>query len=58
MAMNLLFIQYVYTAVFIIALYLLKQKKLNLAIQNTVLAIEYVIFGLGLLNWLVAGNWL
>ena len=55
MAMNLLFIQSMYIAIFIIALYLLKQKQLNLVIQNAILAIAYFIVGFGLLNWL--GNW-
>ncbi|WP_379157428.1 O-antigen ligase family protein [Paenibacillus sp. sgz5001063] len=55
MAMNILFIQSMYIAVFIIALYLLKQKQLNVVIQNVVLAIAYFIVGFGLLNWL--GNW-
>ncbi|MEC0171195.1 O-antigen ligase family protein [Paenibacillus graminis] len=55
MAMNILFIQSMYIAVFIIALYLLKQKQLNVVIQNAVLAIAYFIVGFGLLNWL--GAW-
>ncbi|WP_249900988.1 O-antigen ligase family protein [Paenibacillus sp. PK3_47] len=52
MAMNLLFIQSMYVAIFIIALYLLKQKQLNVVIQNAVLAVAYFIVGFGLLNWL------
>nr|WP_274528487.1 O-antigen ligase family protein [Paenibacillus piscarius] len=55
MAMNLLFVQSMYAAVFIIALYLLQQKQLNVVIQNAILAIAYVIVGFGLLNWL--GSW-
>ncbi|OKP94372.1 O-antigen ligase family protein [Paenibacillus sp. P46E] len=55
MAMNILFIQSMYIAVFIIALYLLKQKQLNVVIQNAILAISYFIVGFGLLNWL--GSW-
>ncbi|MEK3675525.1 O-antigen ligase family protein [Paenibacillus sp. FSL R10-2771] len=55
MAMNLLFIQSMYIAIFIIALYLLQQKQLNVVIQNAILAIAYFIVGFGLLNWL--GNW-
>lgn len=55
MAMNLFFIQSMYAAIFIIAFYLLKQKQLNLVIQNTVLAVAYFIVGFGLLNWL--GSW-
>ncbi|MFC6648288.1 hypothetical protein [Paenibacillus rhizoplanae] len=55
MAMNLLFVQSMYVAVFIIALYLLQQKQLNVVIQNAILAIAYFIVGFGLLNWL--GSW-
>lgn len=55
MAMNMLFIQSTYAAVFIISLYLLKQKQLNLVMQNAVLALAYLIVGFGLLNWL--GGW-
>lgn len=52
MAMNLLLIQSMYIAVFIIAFYLLKQKQLNVVIQNAVLAISYFIVMFGLSNWL------
>ncbi|MEK4004122.1 O-antigen ligase family protein [Paenibacillus sp. FSL H3-0333] len=55
MAMNLLFVQSMYVAIFIIALYLLQQKQLNVVIQNSILAIAYFIVGFGLLNWL--GSW-
>ncbi|MDQ0192100.1 O-antigen ligase family protein [Paenibacillus wynnii] len=55
MAMDMLFIQSMYAAVFIIALYLFKQKQLNVVIQNALLAIAYFIVGFGLLNWL--GAW-
>ncbi|WP_339318636.1 O-antigen ligase family protein [Paenibacillus sp. FSL R10-2734] len=52
MAMNMLFIQSMYVAVFIIAFHLLKQKQVNVVIQNAILAIAYFIVGFGLLNWL------
>lgn len=52
MAMNMLFIQSMYVAVFIIAFYLMKQKQVNVVIQNAILAIAYFIVGFGLLNWL------
>ncbi|OMD81309.1 polymerase [Paenibacillus odorifer] len=51
-AMNMLFIQCTYAAVFIIAFYLMKQKQVNVVIQNAILAIAYFIVGFGLLNWL------
>jgi hypothetical protein len=56
MAMNLLFIQSMYAAIFIIALYLLQQKQLNVVIQNAYAAIAYFIVGFGLLNWLGSGK--
>ncbi|WP_310830426.1 O-antigen ligase family protein [Paenibacillus pedocola] len=52
MAMNLLLIQSMYIAIFIIALYLLKQKQLNVVIQNAILAVSYFIVAFGLINWL------
>ncbi|MEK4882461.1 MULTISPECIES: hypothetical protein [Paenibacillus] len=55
MAINLLFVQCAYTTVFIIALYLMKQKQLNFVTQKDVLTIVYVIIGFGLLNWI--GSW-
>jgi hypothetical protein len=51
-SMNMLFIQSMYVAVFIIAFYLLKQKQVNVVIQNAIMAIAYFIVGFGLLNWL------
>lgn len=56
MSMNLLFIQSMYIAVFIIAFYLLKQKQVNVVIQNALLTIAYFIVGFGLLNWLGSGK--
>lgn len=54
-AMNMLFIQFTYAAVFITSVVLLQHKQLNHFIQNAVLAIAYAIVGFGLLNWL--GSW-
>lgn len=55
MAMNMLFTQFTYAAVFIISVYLLRQRQLNNVIQLGILAIAYLIVGFGLLNWL--GSW-
>ena len=55
MAMNMMFIQSMYAAIFIVALYLLKQKQLNIVMQNAILTIAYFIVSFGLLNWL--GSW-
>lgn len=52
MAMNLLLIQSMYIAIFIITLYLLKQKQLNVVIQTAILAVSYCIVAFGLINWL------
>ncbi|UQZ32825.1 polymerase [Paenibacillus sp. PK3_47] len=54
-AMNMLFIQFTYAAVFITSVVLLQHKSLNHVIQNAVLATAYAIVGFGLLNWL--GSW-
>ncbi|MFD1775078.1 O-antigen ligase family protein [Paenibacillus rhizophilus] len=55
MAMNMMFIQSMYAAIFIVALYLLKQRQINVVVQNAILAIAYFIVAFGLLNWL--GSW-
>jgi hypothetical protein len=55
LAMNMIFIQSMYAIIFIIALYLLKQRQLNVIIQNAILVIAYFIVAFGLLNWL--GSW-
>ncbi|OMF87253.1 O-antigen ligase family protein [Paenibacillus sp. FSL R7-0337] len=55
MAMNMLFTQFTYAAVFIVSILLLRQKRLNSVIQHGVLALAYLIVGFGLLNWL--GSW-
>ncbi|WP_379135470.1 O-antigen ligase family protein [Paenibacillus sp. sgz500958] len=52
MAMNMLFIQCTYASVFIIGLYLLKKKQVNLVIQQAVITICYLVVGFGLMNWL------
>ncbi|WP_246188034.1 O-antigen ligase family protein [Paenibacillus tengchongensis] len=55
-AMNLFFIQSTYGAVFIVTLYLLRNKRVDLIIQNAVLTIAYFIVAFGLMNWLGAGK--
>lgn len=54
-AMNMLFTQFTYAAVFIISILLLRHKRLNSAVQHSVLTLAYLIVGFGLLNWL--GSW-
>lgn len=55
MAMNMLFTQFTYAAIFITSVYLLRQRQLNNVIQLGILTIAYLIVGFGLLNWL--GSW-
>ncbi|MFF2017905.1 O-antigen ligase family protein [Paenibacillus sp. NPDC058177] len=54
-AMNMMFIQSMFAAIFIISVYLLKQARINVIIQNSLLTIAYFIVAFGLLNWL--GSW-
>ncbi|QWU15815.1 O-antigen ligase [Paenibacillus sophorae] len=56
MAMNMLLIQSMYAAVFIVSLYLLRQKQVNVIIQTAVLTVAYLIVWFGLMNWLGAWN--
>ncbi|WP_025690417.1 O-antigen ligase family protein [Paenibacillus zanthoxyli] len=56
MAVNMLLIQSMYAAVFIVNLYLLRQKQVNVIIQTAVLTVAYLIVWFGLLNWLGAWN--
>lgn len=56
MALNMLLIQSMYAALFIVTLYLLRQKKVNQIIQVTIQTVAYAIVWFGLLNWLGAGN--
>ncbi|KAA8996596.1 polymerase [Paenibacillus spiritus] len=56
MAVNLLLIQSMYAAVFIVSLYLLRHKQINVTIQNAVLTVAYVLVWFGMLNWLGAWN--
>ncbi|MFC3747364.1 O-antigen ligase family protein [Paenibacillus sp. GCM10012306] len=54
-AMNMMFIQSMFAAIFIISVYLLKQVRINIILQHSLLAIAYFIVAFGLLNWL--GSW-
>ncbi len=56
MAVNMLLIQSMYAAIFIIMLYLLQQKLVNRIIQAAILIVAYLIVWFGLLNWLGAWN--
>ncbi|NUU62949.1 O-antigen ligase family protein [Paenibacillus agri] len=54
-AMNMMFIQSMFAAVFIISVFLLKQARINIILQHSLLTIAYFIVAFGLLNWL--GSW-
>ncbi|MBY9077528.1 O-antigen ligase family protein [Paenibacillus sp. HN-1] len=56
MAVNMLLIQCMYAALFIVSLYLLRQKQVNGIIQTAILTVAYLIVWFGLLNWLGAWN--
>ncbi|CAH1194541.1 hypothetical protein PAECIP111892_01705 [Paenibacillus auburnensis] len=56
MAVNMLLIQSMYAALFIVFLYLLRQKLANQIIQSAILTLAYLIVWFGLLNWLGAWN--
>ncbi|OAB41818.1 O-antigen ligase family protein [Paenibacillus antarcticus] len=55
MAMNMVIIQSTYAVMFIVGLFLLRDKFANGVIQLAIMAIAYIIVGFGLLNWF--GQW-
>ncbi|OAB37726.1 polymerase [Paenibacillus macquariensis subsp. defensor] len=55
MAINMVIIQSTYAAMFIVGLFLLRDKFANRVIQLAIMAIAYIIVGFGLLNWF--GQW-
>ncbi|KWX76639.1 polymerase [Paenibacillus riograndensis] len=56
MAINMLLIQSMYAALFIVGLYLLRQKQVSTLIQTAIMTVAYLIVWFGLLNWLGAWN--
>ncbi|AIQ65805.1 polymerase [Paenibacillus stellifer] len=56
MAVNMLLIQCMYAALFIVSLYLLRQKQVNGIIQTAILTVAYLTVWFGLMNWLGAWN--
>ncbi|MHA7579439.1 O-antigen ligase family protein [Paenibacillus vandeheii] len=51
LAVNMILIQCIYTMVFVMTMYMLKNNKINHIIQSSLIGIAYVIVGYGLLNW-------
>ncbi|OAB42989.1 O-antigen ligase family protein [Paenibacillus glacialis] len=56
MAMNMVIIQSSYAVMFIVGLFLLRDKFANRVIQTAIMAISYIIVGFGLLNWFGQGK--
>ncbi|WP_422658513.1 O-antigen ligase family protein [Paenibacillus sp. EC2-1] len=56
LAMNMVIIQSIYAIMFIIGLYLLRDKMGNKLIQTTIMTISYLIVGFGLLHWFGQGK--
>lgn len=56
LAMNMIIINCIYAIMFIIGLYVLRDKLGNRIIQNTIMAIAYLIVGFGLLHWFGQGK--
>ncbi|MGW8824287.1 O-antigen ligase family protein [Paenibacillus lautus] len=56
LAMNMVVINCIYAMMFIIGLYVLRDKLGNRIIQSTIMAIAYLIVGFGLLHWFGQGK--
>ena len=56
MAMNMVIIQCTYAIMFIIGLFLLRDKFANKVVQMAIMAISYIIIGFGFLNWFGQGT--
>ncbi|MFM9280000.1 O-antigen ligase family protein [Paenibacillus jiagnxiensis] len=55
LAMNMVIVQCIYAAMFIISLYLLQERLGNSIIQATIMTVAYLIIGFGFINWF--GQW-
>lgn len=56
LAMNMVIINCIYAIMFIIGLYVLRDKLGNKIIQITIMAVSYLIVGFGLLHWFGQGK--
>lgn len=52
LAINMILIQCIYAMIFVMAMYLLQNNKINHIIHSSLIGIAYVIVGFGFLNWL------
>ncbi|MEB4783683.1 O-antigen ligase family protein [Paenibacillus jamilae] len=55
LAMNMVVVQSIYAALFIISIYLLQDRLGNKIIHNLIMTIAYIIVGFGFINWF--GQW-
>ncbi|UNK18022.1 O-antigen ligase family protein [Paenibacillus sp. N3/727] len=56
LAMNMVIVQCIYAIMFIIAVYLLRDKMSNRVIQTTIMTVAYAIVVFGLLHWFGQGK--
>lgn len=56
LAMNMIIINCIHAIMFIIGLYVLRDKLGNRIIQNTIMTVAYLIVGFGLLHWFGQGK--
>ena len=56
LAMNMVVINCIYAIMFIIGLYVLRDKLGNRIIQSTIMTVTYLIVGFGLLHWFGQGK--
>jgi O-antigen ligase len=56
LAMNMVIIQFTYAIMFIIGLFLMRDKFANKLIQTAIMVIAYIIVGFGFLNWFGQGT--
>ncbi|MEX3620163.1 O-antigen ligase family protein [Paenibacillus glucanolyticus] len=56
LAMNMIIINCIYAIMFIIGLYVLRDKLGNRIIQSAIMAVAYLIVGFGLLHWFGQGK--
>lgn len=55
LAMNMVVVQCIYAALFIISIYLLQDRLGNQIIHNLIMTVAYVVVGFGFINWF--GQW-
>ncbi|KOP66242.1 polymerase [Bacillus sp. FJAT-18019] len=56
LAMNMVIINFIYVVMFILGLYVLRDKMGNRIIQHAIMTVAYLIVGFGLLHWFGQGK--